>query len=221
MDRLAKRIFASPDSPFTAFADRQRMERLEGCRELQRILVACQAEKVAIDEGKDATSLEVADIPQSKSGARIARFFRWDSVNADDDAQQQSDVGPSSVLSEAASAFYEGNDNSSDKGQGNSKSIAKKSRFSKDCAIETHELWACRALALGCGNHLTDLRRCLDDNNQKISQASGEMQYHNEARKTCRDIQVDMATCVNKNAAELDARNKAAKAAAKAESSKQ
>lgn len=220
MDRLAKKLFASPDSPFTAFADQQRMDRLEQCQQLQRILAACQS---ANNDARDAPmneTEEILDIPQSRSGARIARFFKWDSPNSDEqnDAQEQS----TSVLSEAASSFYKGSDND-DVGECESvqskKSIARRSCYSKDCAIETHELWACRALALGCGNHLGDLRRCLDDANPVLVRNSGgdEVEYYIDEKKkknSCREIQVDMARCVNRHAAELDERNKAAKAAA-------
>jgi len=222
MDRLAKRLFASPDSPFTAFADQQRMDRLEQCQELQRILAACQSandlHNAPINEKE-----EVVDIPQSRSGARIARFFKWDSPDSaeQNDAQDQS----TSVIGDAASSFYKGSDNNDDgSGEGQSvqskTSIARRSRYSKDCAIETHELWACRALALGCGNHLGDLRHCLDDANPLMVRNSGgdEVEYYKEEKKkkenSCREIQVDMARCVNRHAAELDERNKAAKVAA-------
>ena len=45
-----------------------------------------------------------------------------------------------------------------------------------------------------------------------------EVEYYKEEKKkkenSCREIQVDMARCVNRHAAELDERNKAAKVAA-------
>jgi hypothetical protein len=36
IDCLAKTLFAHPSSPLTAFADRQRMDRIEQCKELER-----------------------------------------------------------------------------------------------------------------------------------------------------------------------------------------
>ena len=45
-----------------------------------------------------------------------------------------------------------------------------------------------------------------------------EVEYYKEEKKkkenSCREIQVDMARCVNRHAAELDERNKAAQVAA-------
>ena len=42
-------------------------------------------------------------------------------------------------------------------------------RFSDDCAIETHEILACRALALGRGDHLADLGRCWSEQQNPIT----------------------------------------------------
>mmetsp|Transcript_19560 Transcript_19560/g.42486 ORF Transcript_19560/g.42486 Transcript_19560/m.42486 type:complete len:236 (-) Transcript_19560:1911-2618(-) len=221
MDRLAKRLFASPDSPFTAFADRQRMERLESCRQLERILEACQsANNDAQVSGNDSEqkSSEMTEFPPSRSGARIARFFKWDSPNSPDPNELNDVQDADSVFSDAASSFYE--DSGSDGGKKQSvqsKKIIARPRFSKDCAIETHELWASRALALGCGNYLADLRRCWSDANHSPDQESvagdGITLYNenNEKEKSCRQIQVDMAQCVKKNATELEERIQAAK----------
>ena len=54
---------------------------------------------------------------------------------------------------------------------------------------------ACRALALGCGGYLAELRDCWSDTKQIASGKGGE--------RSCRDIQIDMSRCVNKRAAEL------------------
>lgn len=219
MDRLAKKLFASPDSPFTAFADRQRMERVESCQELERILEACQsANNVAQVAGNESgtKSSEMTELPPSRSGARIARYFKWDSPNSPD--QENNATSADGVFSDAAASLYEDSDNDREEKPSaqNKKSIAR-SRFSKDCAIETHELWASRALALGCGNYLADLRRCWSDANHNPDEQSvvgdGISFYNNnrEKEKVCRQIQQDMASCVKNNFADLEKRMKAAK----------
>ncbi|EJK75282.1 hypothetical protein THAOC_03000 [Thalassiosira oceanica] len=71
VDRLAKTLFASPSSPFTAFADRQRVERLEACQALEQNLLACQSRGE-----KNPNSDSSKSIP-SKSAVRISRFFKW------------------------------------------------------------------------------------------------------------------------------------------------
>mmetsp|Transcript_15760 Transcript_15760/g.26921 ORF Transcript_15760/g.26921 Transcript_15760/m.26921 type:complete len:227 (+) Transcript_15760:102-782(+) len=208
MDRLAKKLFASPESPLTAFADRQRIERLEQCRQLERILKSCQAANDAqlAGNGSETNASENEDIPASKSGVRIARFFKWNSP--DPDVQQA--ISSSGVLSEAAASFQGSDD---EKTQNLQIKKSARPRFSKDCARETHELWACRALALGCGNHLSDLRRCWNDADSPDdkSQAGNEITFGVGDEKSCRNIQINMANCVNKNAAELASRVQAAK----------
>lgn len=133
MDRMAKRLFASPGSPFTAFADRQRIERLEQCRQLERILNACQAASDA--QAIDTTNLSEEDaFPPSKSGVRIARFFKWEDTA---DPEEEDQNCSRSVLSDAADSFY-------DNDGGRKQQIVqtnKRSRFSKSCAREAHELW--------------------------------------------------------------------------------
>lgn len=214
MDRLAKSLFASPGSPFTAFADQQRMDRLEQCRQLERILASCQsantndAQASAVNEFENKSS-GMADIPASRSGARIARFFKWEQ----NDSEQQAESN-SSALSDAASSLYGGSDNGGEKSQSiQSKKSSVRNRFSKGCAIETHEMWACRALAVGCGNHLIDLRRCWSDDTKMVQKESmtgeGITMYNenHQKEKSCREIQISMARCVNKHAKELDERS--------------
>ena len=208
VDRLAKSIFASPDSPFTAFADRQRVERLEQCGELQRIVDACHA---AANSTKNDTSNNVdVDIPSSKSAKRISRFFKWNSVDQSSAAQQQqTDTSSSDVFTEAASSFTNDNESkNSNKERSKTSSNSSRTSYSKGCVIETHELWACKALAVGCGNFLSDLRQCWTQQQIEDAQRSKNdgMTYHNSNRDNCRDIQIDMGRCVKKNIKELDDR---------------
>ena len=230
-DRLAKNLFANSNSPFTEFADRQRIERLEQCQELQRIVEACQAAAANTnnvdshdtgnnDNTKNDTSrtIGISEIPTSRSGTRIARFFKWDtsdmSEGETDVPQEQTDASSSAsdVFNEAASSFTtDVNENSQPTIQSN-KTNARTS-FSKGCTIETHELWACKALAVGCGNHLQDLRRCWSNQRSLAAGNNGGMTYYkSDEEKSCSNIQVDMARCINKHTAELNERsNNAAK----------
>ena len=78
-----------------------------------------------------------------------------------------------------------------------------------------HEMWACRALAVGCGNHLDDLKKCWSDQNtttrvvvRRGDDDGGAMNFHPEKdeARSCRGVQMRMARCVNKRAAELNER---------------
>ena len=210
IDRLAKSLFASPGSPFTAFADKQRSERLEQCKDLEDILMACQrANKVGADDnsGAVATNHNESVENSSRSEARIKRFFKWNEPH-------QSNDDKSSVLQDAAASILDGdgdirdrNDNNQSRRLNNNAAL-----YSKGCIRETHEMWACRALALGCGNHLSDLKRCWSD--ASSVQNKGELTFKDGDSgldASCSGIQQQMARCVLKNTAELKERMAAAK----------
>mmetsp|Transcript_36968 Transcript_36968/g.75367 ORF Transcript_36968/g.75367 Transcript_36968/m.75367 type:complete len:223 (-) Transcript_36968:99-767(-) len=212
MDRLAKSLFASPGSPFTAFADKQRAERLEQCKDLEDILMACQrANEVGVDNAgaPAAASGDVSVATKSRSEARIKRFFKW---NGEETGQSNDDK--SSVLQDATASILDGDGDNSDRDNNNQsrRMNNKASLYSKNCVQETHEMWACRALALGCGNHLSDLRRCWSD--ASSVQNKGELTFKDGdsgSDASCRGIQQLMARCVLKNTAELKERMAAAK----------
>ena len=209
IDRLAKSLFASPGSPFTAFADKQRAERLGQCKDLENILMACQKANdnaATADVVEDTSS--VAN--KSRSEARIKRFFKWN-----EPPSTSSNSG--SVLQDASASILGGdddNDDSIDRQTHNNQSQRgnnNASLYSKGCIKETHEMWACRALALGCGNHLSDLRRCWSD--ASSVQNKGELTFKDGdsgSDASCRGIQQQMARCVVKNTEELKERMAAA-----------
>ena len=218
MDRLAKTLFAHPSSPLTAFADRQRMDRIEQCKELERILSACRSAKHVRDaargageEIKDAPDNMAGDIPTSRSGAKIARFFKWDDPPGTDDERNNDQTAERGVLDQAVTSLYD-NGSGDDEGKKGKQHSVSRPRFSEDCAIETHELWACRALAVGCGNHLADLRRCWSDRHSAstVKMRDGGVYFYEGTKeeKSCRDIQMSMARCVNRHTEELNERER-------------
>ena len=76
-----------------------------------------------------------------------------------DDKRNNEQTTERTVLDQAVTSLYD-NGSGDDEGKKGKQHLVSRLRFSEDCTIETHEMWACWALALGCGNHLTDLRRC-------------------------------------------------------------
>lgn len=196
-DRLAKRLFASESSPLSQFADEQRAERLASCRHLEHILNSCQAEsknRESSDLVANSVILDDSAAEKTKSGTKIARFFRWDKYEA--------------------SQPVEGNETES---KDSHVSAISMSNYSEGCHKEIHELWACRALALGCGSYLKDLRQLWNDDaqislrNEMAAEDSSTSEIIYEDRKTtteadAREIQQMMAKCVTKNASELAGR---------------
>ena len=131
IDRLAFKLFASPGSPFTAFADRQRAERLENCRQLERVLKDCQAADDARAAGKGPS--REGEVKMTSQVKRISRFFRWDEANVPE--QNAEDGG--NVFNEAVSTVFD----KDGKGAGAVKKPERINRFSGSCAREVHELW--------------------------------------------------------------------------------
>ncbi|KAL7442380.1 hypothetical protein ACHAXM_008377 [Skeletonema potamos] len=206
IDRLAKSLFASPGSPFTAFADKQRSERLQQCKQLEDILMACQKANEVATGGAGAVATDISVTNTSRNEARIKRFFKWNETQP-----RSNDDKSSSVLRDATASIL---DDDSDIGNNEKQSNDQSQRlnnnsslYSKGCIKETHEMWACRALALGCGNHLSDLRRCWSD--ASSVQNKGELTFQDGdsgSDASCRGIQQHMARCVVKNTAELKER---------------
>lgn len=196
IDRLAKKLFASESSPLSSFADQQRAERLASCRHLETVLNACHAES---KNESSQNSLEGArsdgyedDVMRKQ---KMSRFFRWDRPSVNQDVE-------------------DGENTNNNEGDANKSAVT--SKYSQGCHKETHELWACRALALGCGGHLRDLRLVTNEAQElaiqrEMSDESGEITY--EDRKSsddkAKEIQQMMVKCITKNATELSERMEA------------
>ena len=192
-DRLAKTIYASESSPFSQFADQQRAERLASCGQLEMILNACKAETNNENEnGLDTDESGLTSDAGIRSGAKIARFFQWDKPeNAHISSSKTEEVSENNTRNEKIANRLQAN-------------------YSRGCHQESHELWACRALALGCGSFLKDLRQVWDQETLVTSQNEFETKTNEiiyEDRKSrediAREIQQKMAKCVTKNASEL------------------
>ena len=166
----------------------------------QAILSACRSAKHfrdaacrADEEIKEAPENMAGDIPTSRSVAKIARFFKWDDPPGTDDERNNDQTAERSVLNQAVTSLYDNGSGDNEGKRGKQHSVSRP-HFSKDCTIEIHELWACRALTLGCGNHLTDLRRCCSDRHSaSMVNMRDEGIYFtkvNKEKKSCRDIQM-------------------------------
>jgi hypothetical protein len=233
LDWLGKKLFASESSPFSSFADQQRAERLAACRQLEDIVNACHAESkngrlsnVDVDGIADPTAAE-----KTKSRARISRFFQWNTPKASQTIEDGDNNNSNNVVDEEnctaaektksrarisrffqwdtpkASQTIEDGDNNNVADEGN---CTVKSKFSQGCHKEIHELWACRALALGCGGYLGELKEVWNEESlvslQNVSSGSNSeitFEDRKDSEAKAREIQQMMAKCVTKNASEL------------------
>ena len=86
---------------------------------------------------------------------------------------------------------------------------------SKTCAREQHALWACRAVAVGCGLELGNLKRCFDEEGPMSVLSNPQNQYEGKAPKSrkggeipCGGLQQQVGQCVNTGLRELDERER-------------
>ena len=165
--RLASRVFGSGDGDgfLATFADEQRLERLDGCTALEGDLGQCQRIRRKMEEAleeaesggggrgfwgrrgnnKSKTDTDEMDgtdaltyVPsQSATKLRIARFYDWG----------EPDGGATAAAPDAAASA--------------NGSAAAAAASPPSCHRESHSVWACRALAVGCADHLVPLRKCL------------------------------------------------------------
>ena len=163
--RLAGRVFGSGsgDGFLATFADEQRLERLDGCTALEGDLEQCQRIRRKMEEAlektesgsggrgfwgrsgnnKSKTDTDEMDgtdaltyVPsQSATKLRIARFYDWG----------EPDGGATAAAPDAAASV----------------NGATTTASPPSCHRESHSVWACRALAVGCADHLVPLRKCL------------------------------------------------------------
>ena len=221
--RLADRVFGS-DGFLGAFADEQRLERLDGCkalegdwdhcRRMQRRLLAeverlrvereggggggfwgrrknnkqSAAATVGVTDEQADEAVDTSYVPsQSATKTRIARFYDWG--EPDGDAAEDPSGGDDGGLAVPAT--------------------------SASCHRETHSVWACRALAVGCADHLVPLRKCLQRTGTVATHyegstgtAGGEADdgFSNGNADECILEQRALAQCVNVKLEELDKR---------------
>lgn len=220
--RLADRVFGS-DGFLGTFADEQRLERLDGCKalegdwdhcrkmqrrlmeEVERLRVEREggggfwgrrknntqsaAATVGVTDEQPDEAVDTSYVPsQSATKTRIARFYDWGEPDGD-----------------AAEAPGGGDD-----GGGLAAPAT-----SASCHRETHSVWACRALAVGCADHLVPLRKCLQRTGTVATHYEGSTGaaggaaddgFSNGSADECILEQRALAQCVNVKLEELDKR---------------
>ena len=154
--RLASRVFGSGDGFLATFADEQRLERLDGCTSLEGDLGHCQRIRRRIEEA----------LEEAGSGGR--GFWRKRSNNKstndtdDMDGTSLTYVPSQSATKTRIARFYDwGEPDGAAAAPDASAASANGAASPPSCHREAHSVWACRALAVGCADHLVPLRKCL------------------------------------------------------------
>lgn len=188
-------------SKVNKFMDEQRLERLKHCREIEHFLKHCQERRRKIIS-KEKNVEDEWDVDKTVPGTRMMRYFGW---------HQEPEEAPSE--SSFSSIFHKAQ--SSD--QVNTASIQPKatpvtsvssSHSIPSCAKESHALWGCRAVSLGCAGHLRHLRECFQETPDVLSNPNTayEPSRNNSDGVPCREIQETLGKCVIQEARALQQR---------------
>jgi len=234
--------------------DAQRVDRLKQCRTLHDLLLRCrqhhqqhptikgnkEADSGSGRNGRSSVPYSCYEIDSIPEGIRMMRYFDWKKSPprsadiggvlevVDDDDDDNGDInnndryrGQSGVASDTTSSQIASRTDPTQ-------------REEIPCIREEHALWACRAIATGCGKDLVELRNCMKEYGTKsILRCRSGYEEHGSAGTTvavndtaekdriagdtshstpavpCADLQRKLANCVGVEVRELQQRLKA------------
>lgn len=134
--------------------DEQRLERLRQCQDLARILQSCR-------QNQNHQRPQLEDLP---IGIRSVRYFRWRK-------------SPEQLETEGQTTSHANNANNKQNSNHNHNT-------DHSCIREEHALWACRGVALKCGQELVQLRDCFRQHTAPELLQATQTAYENGAKRT-------------------------------------
>lgn len=215
--RFSNKLFGDPIGFFGSFADDQRLERLEGCKALEGSLAECERIRDAIrrnaNTGGATRALEgSAKTRSSTSQLKINRFYGWGvggSGASDTEREEESRIMMNDTRASPDTASTHTSTRMAATAAAAPDDIATNTTGQTSCSRETHSVWACRALALGCADHLVPLRKCLRE-----TKSDGLHYNDDDSTRTvlvedeCALEQKALAMCVAANTTKLEQRYK-------------
>ncbi len=219
--------FVSPSvlkERFQEFDDQQRIDRLSECRKLDKILHDCrkrnQPGKAKSRYTKNSPDNKTDDPIESISiGLRNMKYFGWRGIlktpaPTSPDTDTTNSKNQESEPSKTMETVRDGPDLS-----------VFHPNIRSSCAREEHAVWACRAIATGCGKDLSELKKCFDDvdntdsaqvpqhvrvltapytNYQGIVESvAGDRAASMKRQIPCHEIQRKLGSCVTENGKQL------------------
>lgn len=161
--------FMSPSSlkeRFEEFDDKQRLDRLSACQDLDRILNNCR-ERYQNDsqaQSQPANQYGHDPIESVSIGLRNMKYFEWRGILSSKQRETVQDDNDDDDNNKANVNVNNGPDLS-----------VFHPKIRSSCAREQHAVWACRAVATGCGKDLSELKRCFEEvDNGKGAQSSSD-----------------------------------------------
>mmetsp|Transcript_15107 Transcript_15107/g.38064 ORF Transcript_15107/g.38064 Transcript_15107/m.38064 type:complete len:249 (+) Transcript_15107:180-926(+) len=149
--------FVSPSvlkERFQEFDDQQRIDRLSECRKLDKILHECRKRnQPGKPKSRYTKKSDKNDPIESVSiGVRNMKYFGWRGILKPPSNQSANDEASDADGGKAKPTAPDGPDLSVFHPQ-----------IRSSCAREEHAVWACRAIATGCGKDLSELKKCFEE----------------------------------------------------------
>jgi hypothetical protein len=190
---------------FSNLQDDQRIERLQRCQEIQNVLLQCQQQQQQQQQRQQrqktiiTTSTNSIESPQYdplsiesfSGGIRTMKYFGWRGIlqqpqqpHEDDDPSQQQKQLEGRIPERVHNAIVH------------------------SCSREQHALWACRAVAVGCGKELGSLKAGFDSMGPWNVLFQPRTAYDEKSTPDddkshpipCAELQSSLGTCVRRGA---------------------
>eukprot|EP00568_Trieres_chinensis_P013707 CAMPEP_0183293098 /NCGR_PEP_ID=MMETSP0160_2-20130417/1920_1 /TAXON_ID=2839 ORGANISM="Odontella Sinensis, Strain Grunow 1884" /NCGR_SAMPLE_ID=MMETSP0160_2 /ASSEMBLY_ACC=CAM_ASM_000250 /LENGTH=275 /DNA_ID=CAMNT_0025454159 /DNA_START=13 /DNA_END=840 /DNA_ORIENTATION=+ len=236
--RLGKKLFGGSFETLTAFSDAQRMERLRECEGLELALSDCHrvrermlqaqraGESVNAAYAEAAADERLTSIRDTREGMKISRLFGWSEPTARESLPKMPWKGDNEPDRETQSVHTtppgNGTEDSTSMSFGTGKNgnegaeVQPRAVQIPTCARESHAAWACRGLAVGCGDRIAILRDCFRRGEEEAAATIKEMtggdinSWDGDASKlprvSCVDEQKYLSACVLQREAEMEKR---------------
>ena len=213
MWKISNMIFGN-----SALVDDQRYSRLQACRQLEKAWKNCEHRRrkrpMNLDPSTDGTTAassmspdETTRIQDLRTGLKISRFYNWGlSHNLKEstlEAMRSTEEGMARH-GIARGLLGVGTENMHDtvtRSTAGTISPQQQRSSQPTCNREIHAVWACRALSLGCGADLVQLKKCFQSKENENG-LDPTCHYHlqhsppDETGKDCSLYQTRVAKCV-------------------------
>ena len=180
------------------FQDDQRMERLQKCREFESVLEGCRQrhqrktttkKKKNTEESSSSSNYHRETIEEFSAGLRTMKYFGWRGIFRNNSEQTEKEQEEGALDPRLALKIEE------------------------SCAREQHAVWACRGISLGCGQELSYLKNCFEQegphpvlinpNTNYEPPSSSNQNGRNNYKVPCHEMQQKLGNCVAVGAQEL------------------
>jgi hypothetical protein len=211
--------YSSLKEQWGTFQDAQRLERLAVCLQLDQLLKECRQRR-GRQSRSHGNSHSTASSPHARDsiesitpGLRTMKYYGWRGILKSTEKEEKEGTTSSEMNAESSN-----NDTvtASDSDSGQLSAIHQ--QIQSSCSREQHAVWACRAVATGCGKELASLKKCFEEDHHVYDiltvPHTGYENYNNSSSNNnnnntkqpvipCWKAQNILGSCVTANAKQL------------------